>query len=592
MKPDGPGDGPTETRWRAVPWLLAALAAAPILLLRYPPMTDLPLHEVPVAILRHRGDPAFDPPGLYQSNWGHPNQLFYVLAWALAYVVPVATACKLVVCASVASLPLATARLARRARATPWTCVLCTALGYGFTFYWGLVTNLLGLAVLLWLLPTLERHCRAPTPVTAATATSALVLLYFAHETAMLGGFVVLGTGAFLGALSAHLGRGSGPAGTVLGLLRASALRTLPIALVAPGILFQMRLQERTRPEAAANGPAVFDGPVKKVAELGRTIFGHHGPLPTNLMLALLVASAALVALSREPAPPDAPPPASGTASPAERVWAHSLGATAAAFLVAYFVLPAELAGATMFYQRFLLPAVALAVVAAGRGAGAPTLLARGACCATPLASLALAFPQFVDAHTSFVALDRVAIQVAPGSAVAGMHIGAETVRAAHSATACGHIVALRGGRCLFDITHSPISPVVLQRAARWNEPSFRLGQSPFLWTPERDFVRFHYVLLRAYDPAALYGLLHVMEPEGRLVAREDVWLLFESTVPQPPLTTPDAAFPRQGGRPIGERLVDILAALPPEEAARVGDALQLPLGLHGLPAAGAHGPR
>jgi len=71
-------------------WCSGALLAAPVLALRYPPMGDLPFHESLVALLRHFGDPAWSPPGLYRLNLGQPNQAFHLVAWALSLVAPTA----------------------------------------------------------------------------------------------------------------------------------------------------------------------------------------------------------------------------------------------------------------------------------------------------------------------------------------------------------------------------------------------------------------------------------------------------------------------------------------------------------------------
>ena len=170
-------------RW--APYVTGVLLALPVLMADYPPMTDLPFHEASVSILRHFGDPSMFPPGLYFRNFGHPNQLFHLSAWLLSYVVSTTMACKLVVATAVATLPIASARLATHVGASRWTALVVAPVALGWLFFMGLVANILGLTLLLALFPTLDRFMQKPTPRGAAKAIGGAVLLYFAHEAIM-----------------------------------------------------------------------------------------------------------------------------------------------------------------------------------------------------------------------------------------------------------------------------------------------------------------------------------------------------------------------------------------------------------------------
>src|SRR5579863_5750307 len=88
------------------PWIGGAVLALPVLIARYPPMSDLPLHEASVGLLRHWGDPHFAPPTLYFLNLGHANQLFSILCFALSLVMPIAWASKVVVASAILGLPV------------------------------------------------------------------------------------------------------------------------------------------------------------------------------------------------------------------------------------------------------------------------------------------------------------------------------------------------------------------------------------------------------------------------------------------------------------------------------------------------------
>src|SRR5262249_46995394 len=135
--------GPSFARAeRHSPLAAGLVLALPVLLASYPPMSDLPLHEAIVGVMRHYGDRSYFPDGLYQLNLGHPNQLWYFAAWALSWVVSTATACKLVVAATLVALPLGAARFADHVGVTRWTALLVAPLGLGWLFFWGLIANL------------------------------------------------------------------------------------------------------------------------------------------------------------------------------------------------------------------------------------------------------------------------------------------------------------------------------------------------------------------------------------------------------------------------------------------------------------------
>jgi hypothetical protein len=146
-----------------VPWIAGALFALPVLIAKYPPMADLPLHEASVGLWHHWGDARFAPPTVYFLNLGQANQLFSFLVFALAYVFPIAWASKLIVAGCLFALPLAAAHFSTYLGASRWPALLVAPLGLGWLFFWGLVQNILGLAALLWLLPVIDRFASRPT---------------------------------------------------------------------------------------------------------------------------------------------------------------------------------------------------------------------------------------------------------------------------------------------------------------------------------------------------------------------------------------------------------------------------------------------
>src|SRR5579859_765027 len=175
-----------ERRWlgaseRAAPWVAGLLITAPILIVRYPPMGDLAMHEALVAIVIHRHDPTWAPPGLYEVVAPQANQLFHWLAVGIGAVASTRTACKLVVALSLFVTPPAAARLLRRLHLSPWLALLACPIACGWMFRWGLVANLTGLAGLLLGLPSLEALARRPSSRALAASLLAVPLLFFAH---------------------------------------------------------------------------------------------------------------------------------------------------------------------------------------------------------------------------------------------------------------------------------------------------------------------------------------------------------------------------------------------------------------------------
>src|SRR5580692_10346362 len=172
-------------RW--APWIAGALFALPVLIAKYPPMDDLPLHEAAVGLLRHWSDPQFAPRSLYYVNLGHSNQLFSFVLLALSFLMPIGVASKLIVATSVFLLPVAAARFADHVDAPRWTVLLAApVVCLGWLFFWGLIQNIIGLVILLALLPAIDRFASQPTGRGAAWMCAAMLLLHFAHQAMQL----------------------------------------------------------------------------------------------------------------------------------------------------------------------------------------------------------------------------------------------------------------------------------------------------------------------------------------------------------------------------------------------------------------------
>jgi hypothetical protein len=502
-----------------VAWGAGVLLALPVIVLRYPPMADLPLHESLVSLMRHLGDPHWEPPGVYALSVGPPNQLFHWIAWALSLALPTDLACKLVVAAAVVATPVAAVRLARHLERTPWTALLVAPLALGFAFRWGLVGNVLALPVVLASLPVLDRFTSDPSPRGALVTQGLMVLAYATHESALLALAVAAAT------LTVAASRGS------RGGARATLLRLVPLAAAAALAAFYAGWGRHLKAPSILAVPDAFGaGPASRVLDVPGVLFGAIEPAARYGAFALVAAAFAAIVLAQRRA---------------GRGVAMRFAAIGAAWALLYLAMPLAFGGSTLLYQRFLPLSLAVLFVTLAPPEATPVrpllpLLAT----TVPLATLLVGLPAFGAADRAFRDLDPILARVAPCSAVAQLDL---TPRApgpvAPVPGAAARVLAARGGRLLFSFTDAPTSSVTILPSHQWNEPVLRMVRDPTEFRPAHDFRRFRYALVRlAPDYAALAPLIAaVMAPEGKLVAESGEWLLFESELPVDPIESPDA---------------------------------------------------
>jgi hypothetical protein len=500
---------------RVVPWLAALALGLPVLVGRYPPMIDLPCHEEIVAAMRHFGDAARYPRGLMMWNLGHPNQLFYLLAWALASVLPVSTACKLVVAGSVAAVPLAAGRLADHLGASRWTALVVAPLGLGFFFYFGFVGNLLALGLLIGSMPLLDRFATNPTARSAGVATLTLLVLYEAHDSA-----VVIG-GVAIVVLS-------------LGLpLRWPATAWLATPLVIGGCVAGVE-QVYAMGHLGSNLrslPRVIDlATWQKLDQVPQALLGLHGSTTTRpafCLVAVLVAGLAVQrVLQRRTASYLA-------ATVREWVHAHRFEVLGTILIALYFEVPFAFAGAMWLHARFLTPGVALLAVALAprRPFPMPFALRAGSVLAV-VAILALVRPEMAATGAVYSDLDAILGRLAPGSAIATLDVAGGPRRwlVFTVAGAAARAASERGGRMAASFTEgSPIPPVIIAPDHRWEDSLSRMASDSLSLEPAFDLRRYRYVLAWTV-PDQEQDVVNALLPEARLLARSGGWLLFEST--------------------------------------------------------------
>jgi hypothetical protein len=533
-------------RW--APFAVGALFAIPVLVAKYPPMDDLPLHEASVGLLRHWGDVNFAPRTLYYLNLGHPNQLFSFLVFALSFLVPIGLASKLVVASSLFALPVAAAHLADHIESPRWTALLAAPVGLGWLFFWGLIQNIIGLAALLALLPAIDRFAASPTGKRAFWMCGAMLLLHFAHQAMQVVALAAL----MLFSVGADAGGGQ--------RARRMALRALPAVFCVAVAVAANRYSWYLSGPRHRRGPLFFFHDfLDKVVGLPGVLFGGYEPMVGNLMLVLAVAPVALLLVSRL----QGQPRRSGPLARRVHFWRFEL--LALGLLVAYFVAPANVQSTTLVYHRFLPPAWTLFVICAGTGTGARLRLpAKLLCGVVPIASVLISWPAFADSHRVYSDLEPLLDRIAIGSSVMTLNLDRQEDpnRLWSPTDAMGHIVAVRGGRALFDYTLSPISPVTQRANKQWTDPIDRLDENPLGFRPDWDFARFRYVLFNTKRSGLGAAVTMALRDEASLIRQSGDWYLFESRLPRVAFDADDAVPAQPRPPTLRRKLMDLAVEL------------------------------
>jgi hypothetical protein len=521
-----PDLAPPDRAARLAPWVGGAVVGLPVLLVSYPPMADLPLHEASVGLLRHWNDPVFCPHGVYFINLGHANQLFSLMVLVLAYVLPIAWASKLAVALSLAALPVAAARFADYLGAPRWTSLLVAPLGLGWLFFWGLIQNIVGLVALLALLPTIDRFAARPTARGVLQMCGAMVLFHFAHQAMQIVACVALvfcSVGASM-------------------RLRDNALRAAPLAFSGLLVFAANRYAwSVSGPRHKAMAPFEWADPLYKVTSIPGVLFAGYEPYIRDLVFLLALIPIALLVSGRVAQRSRAPRPL------AERLHALRFDILALVLFAGYMAAPSTVKSTTLVYHRFLPPAWAIFAVSGAAGTAATArFLPRILCALLPVASLLIGWPTFVDADRMYSDLDALLPQIDEGSTVMALNLGPDPpTRLWGPMAAMGHVIAQRGGRSLFDYTQSPTSPLSMRPRKQWVESIARLEKHPYDFTPSWDFTRYRYLLVTTPTPTLGVATVLALRNEAVLIGTRGDWYLFESRLPRVPIDAGDAWPPK-----------------------------------------------
>jgi hypothetical protein len=513
---------PTDRAERLAPWLGGILVALPVMLATFPPMADLPLHEASIGLLRHWSDTTFCPHDMYFVNVGQSNQLFALLALAFSYVMPVPWATKTVVALTLVALPVAAAHFADYVKAPRWTALLVAPLGLGWLFFWGLIQNIQGLVVLVATLPTIDRFAAKPTWRGVATMCGVMVLFHFAHQAMGLVACLVIAVCT----LGAPL------------RLRDMALRAVPVAfdgaLVYAANKWAWAL---AGPRHRATYAYQWDTTIHKIWALPGVLFAGYEPYIRNLVFLLVLAPVGLLLAERGQLR------RGQVRSLAERAHAARFEIVAFTLFVVYMAAPAAVKSTTLVYQRFLPPAWAIFAVSCAAGtAGTGRPLPRLLCAFAPVASLLVGWPTFVDSDRMYSDLESLIARIDKGSAVAALDVGPPTpARLWGPMAAMGHIVALKGGRALFDYTQSPVSLLVQRPSVEWVESITRVETHPFDLTSSWDMLRYRYLFVACPEPSLGVAMTLALRNDAALIGRAGDWYLYESRILQVPVNAHDA---------------------------------------------------
>jgi hypothetical protein len=507
-----------------LPFIVGCALALPTVLVRCPPMADYALHEAIVGLMRHYGDPHFAPHELYRLNLGHPNQLFYFLAWLLSYPFGVTKACELVIAAGIVLIPVSGAYFCRAFGKWQWITPLLAPLAVGWLYYWGLIANILSISVFLFALPTFDRYAEKPNWRGLAQVCAFIVLLYEAHEATLLSACAVYGVLCIVRPIT----------------IKRSLARAVPLAVALTIAMTQLRLQ-RANFRAGTEPPETeaFVPLMVKLKVLPSSLFAGF-ELWVQIIVFTLALGVALTFVYLRVADRE-------KTTRTVRTWLHDLRFEVAALMLfaAYWAAPSTFTGATLIFHRFLPLAWALFVVCASpsRRTKVPRLTPLLAS-AVPIGVALINWPQFSDANDVFEQLDEVSQSIEIGSPVLAVQLSDKGNRLFPLATAAGHVVATRGGRAAYDFTQSPISPLLLRLECDWPLTRERLVQDARYMRPTYDFRRFRYVVFHARDAWLLDVAAHIVADEGRVIARKGEWMVVESKLKVRGLCKPDWKIP------------------------------------------------
>jgi len=174
---------PLDSLLAAVAVIVTAYAlVTPFLVVRYPPMTDLPMHAAITSAFRHWFDPTWHFQDQFELQpFGAPTLTFYLLGALFALVLPIAWAVKLATLVFLSLLPIGAAVYCRGLKKDPTMGVVAAFVAWGTLTHWGFISFLGGVGLMLMgvgvAFMVLERATTKRTVILGVVS----VLLFFTH---------------------------------------------------------------------------------------------------------------------------------------------------------------------------------------------------------------------------------------------------------------------------------------------------------------------------------------------------------------------------------------------------------------------------
>ena len=162
-------------------YVLAAFAALPVWLVRYPPLQDLPFHLSTLRIVHDIGDPAYGFEADYRTLLRSTYALYYVFGSALSWVVGVRAANTLLVSAYLVGSPLALRALLRSLGKDERLAVFGVPLAFNMMFMFGLLPFVSAIPLMVATLALAIRDLEAPTRGRGVAIGLLAVLLFGMH---------------------------------------------------------------------------------------------------------------------------------------------------------------------------------------------------------------------------------------------------------------------------------------------------------------------------------------------------------------------------------------------------------------------------
>jgi hypothetical protein len=184
---------PEGPRAVILPVAAAVLLAAPALIVRYLPMTDLPQHLAVASIVRNIDDPLFGFSEYYEVALHKSLYLLpYLLVVTLSYVVPLEIAMRWLVFAMLLVVPLGVLALLRARGRPALLMLLALPLVYNATVFWGFIHYNFAVGLSFFAIALYSRARRTPGSDLALAALCTAIVFIHMYGLLILFGYVTL----------------------------------------------------------------------------------------------------------------------------------------------------------------------------------------------------------------------------------------------------------------------------------------------------------------------------------------------------------------------------------------------------------------